>query len=368
MRTCLVIAALFMAQPIAAEAQRSIDIERFRPAVDADGFIGINGTSMPGPWQWNVSFWLNYSKKPLRASIGGEQTDLIRHRLGGDLAMQLGLGGRFALALNLPVVLHQNGFGRVPDGGPAIGSQAFGDPRITARIRVLGQPSAERRERRDGPGLALQGSVTLPLGDENAYAGEGAATFDVQAIGDFRVFGVAAGLMIGFRHRFETETIGPVTFRDELLYGIGINMPVPILEGLGVRLELRGALDAGFGGGAIRRSLENDYAITYARAGVTYFVGTGFSMSSGPGTPSVRAMAGLSWAPRAHDDDADLDGIPDRVDECPHLPEDFDDFQDEDGCTDPDNDNDFVPDVDDRCPLEASDEDNDADEDGCNDR
>lgn len=367
MRICFAIAALFLALPNAAEAQRSIDIERFRPAVDADGFIGINGTSMPGPWQWNVGLWLNYSNQPLRATIAGEETDLIRHRLGGDLMMQVGIGGRFALALNLPVVLHQNGFGDVPDGGPAIASQAFGDPRLTARVRVLGRPSAERRERRDGPGLALQGSVTLPFGDENAYAGEGAATFDVQAIGDFRVFGIAAGLMVGFRHRFETETIGPLTFRDELLYGIGINVPVPILEGLGVRLELRGALDAGFGGGAIRRALENDYAITYERAGVTYSIGTGFSMSSGPGTPSVRAMAGLSWAPRAHDDDADLDGIPDRIDECPHLPEDFDDFEDEDGCSDPDNDNDFVPDVDDRCPLEASDEDNDADEDGCND-
>lgn len=367
MRICLVLAALFVALPNAAEAQRSIDIERFRPAADSDGFIGINGSAMPGPWQWNVGFWLNYSKEPLTAVIGGEQTDLIRHRLGGDLVMQMGLGGRFALALDLPVVLHQNGFGRVPDGGPAIASQAFGDPRITARARVLGRPSAERRERRDGPGLALQGTVTLPLGDENAYAGEGAATVEVQAVGDFRVFGIAAGLMVGFRHRFETETIGPLTFRDELLYGIGINVPVPILEGLGVRLELRGALDAGFGGGAIRRALESDYAITYERAGVMYFLGTGFSMSSGPGTPSVRGMAGLSWAPRAHDDDADLDGIADRIDECPHLPEDFDGFEDEDGCSDPDNDNDFVPDVDDRCPLEPSDEDNDADEDGCND-
>ncbi len=48
--------------------------------------------------------------------------------------------------------------------------------------------------------------------------------------------------------------------------------------------------------------------------------------------------------------DRDGDGYKDDVDKCPDQPEDFDDFQDEDGCPDPDNDNDGVLDVDDRCP------------------
>ena len=51
--------------------------------------------------------------------------------------------------------------------------------------------------------------------------------------------------------------------------------------------------------------------------------------------------------------DHDADGIPDVEDKCPLLPEDIDQFQDEDGCPDPDNDNDGVKDVDDQCPLEA---------------
>ncbi len=51
--------------------------------------------------------------------------------------------------------------------------------------------------------------------------------------------------------------------------------------------------------------------------------------------------------------DTDGDGIPDRDDKCPTLPEDFDGFQDEDGCPDPDNDGDGVLDVDDLCPNEA---------------
>jgi OOP family OmpA-OmpF porin len=48
--------------------------------------------------------------------------------------------------------------------------------------------------------------------------------------------------------------------------------------------------------------------------------------------------------------DKDGDGITDDVDACPDEPEDFDGFEDEDGCPDPDNDGDGVLDVDDRCP------------------
>jgi outer membrane protein OmpA-like peptidoglycan-associated protein len=67
------------------------------------------------------------------------------------------------------------------------------------------------------------------------------------------------------------------------------------------------------------------------------------------------------------DEDNDEDGLLDPVDECPNDPEDFDDFEDEDGCPDPDNDQDEILDVDDECPLDPEDYDGDADEDGCPD-
>jgi outer membrane protein OmpA-like peptidoglycan-associated protein len=65
--------------------------------------------------------------------------------------------------------------------------------------------------------------------------------------------------------------------------------------------------------------------------------------------------------------DNDGDGIDDTVDECPDLAEDFDGFQDEDGCPDLDNDGDGIPDVDDRCPNEPEDFDGFEDSDGCPD-
>ncbi|HJZ87409.1 MAG TPA: OmpA family protein, partial [Polyangia bacterium] len=65
--------------------------------------------------------------------------------------------------------------------------------------------------------------------------------------------------------------------------------------------------------------------------------------------------------------DRDGDGIKDDVDQCPDDPEDFDDFEDEDGCPDPDNDKDGIPDVDDLCPNEPEDKDGFEDADGCPD-
>lgn len=67
------------------------------------------------------------------------------------------------------------------------------------------------------------------------------------------------------------------------------------------------------------------------------------------------------------DYDNDLDGIPDLEDTCPLAAEDYDGFADSDGCPDPDNDLDGILDINDDCPDEAEDMDGFLDEDGCPD-
>ncbi len=64
--------------------------------------------------------------------------------------------------------------------------------------------------------------------------------------------------------------------------------------------------------------------------------------------------------------DADGDGYLDPDDKCPNEPENFNGYQDEDGCPDdPDTDGDGIPDSLDACVLEAEDKDGYLDEDGC---
>jgi outer membrane protein OmpA-like peptidoglycan-associated protein len=71
----------------------------------------------------------------------------------------------------------------------------------------------------------------------------------------------------------------------------------------------------------------------------------------------------------AHTDlpDRDGDGIPDDQDKCPDRPEDFDGFEDQDGCPDIDNDLDGVLDIADKCPNVAETYNGFEDDDGCPD-
>ena len=81
------------------------------------------------------------------------------------------------------------------------------------------------------------------------------------------------------------------------------------------------------------------------------------------GNPRARAFIGIIFEPNIGDRDGD--GYKDDVDACPSEPEDFDDFEDADGCPEPDNDKDGILDEDDKCPLNPEDKDEFEDEDGC---
>jgi outer membrane protein OmpA-like peptidoglycan-associated protein len=65
--------------------------------------------------------------------------------------------------------------------------------------------------------------------------------------------------------------------------------------------------------------------------------------------------------------DRDGDHIPDDKDQCPDRPEDYDGFQDADGCPDIDNDNDGILDQFDKCPNVPETYNGYQDEDGCPD-
>jgi outer membrane protein OmpA-like peptidoglycan-associated protein len=81
--------------------------------------------------------------------------------------------------------------------------------------------------------------------------------------------------------------------------------------------------------------------------------------------PSYALVANLGWSGVLVAADDDKDGIPDKEDLCPKEKEDFDGFQDMDGCPEPDNDGDSIPDALDKCPMQPEDVDGFEDQDGC---
>lgn len=83
--------------------------------------------------------------------------------------------------------------------------------------------------------------------------------------------------------------------------------------------------------------------------------------------PQYRFVASIGWAGYILPQDKDKDGIKDNEDRCPEVPEDFDGFEDGDGCPEYDNDQDGIPDSLDRCPNDKEDMDGFEDADGCPD-
>src|SRR5690606_22292816 len=83
-------------------------------------------------------------------------------------------------------------------------------------------------------------------------------------------------------------------------------------------------------------------------------------ISTGYQGADLRMFLGFIFEPSIGDRDGD--GYLDDEDQCPDDPEDFDNFEDDDGCPDPDNDKDGILDVDDRCPNIPEDFDGDQDD------
>jgi len=278
--------------------------------------------------------------------------------------------------------------------------QGIGDISLLPKLRIL-NPS------RTVVGISIIPGVILPTGDKKKFLGEGQLIFQPQAIfeaewGGHGVF--RSAINIGARLR----TKGASEFRDtadnfnrpvmqhnpadgspivgtnivsntnmgvkagnELLAGLGLSWGVvPFIFDVVAELYTFTGLDSkkltfnsdgsvassssmGPGGEALVGFKAYLAPNSFFEAGGGYGV-----IPTSYGTSQGRFFAGIVFEPGSGDRDGD--GYKDDVDKCPDDPEDFDEFDDEDGCPDPDNDQDGIPDVQDKCPNEPGPRENDG--------
>jgi hypothetical protein len=111
-------------------------------------------------------------------------------------------------------------------------------------------------------------------------------------------------------------------------------------------------------------------AVVHFRNGIDLMGAVDISLQSDtpprelPHLPDWRLTLGLTYRLGLALGDKDRDGIDQKKDQCPDVAEDFDGYQDEDGCPDLDNDGDGVPDEVDLAPDLAEDRDGFEDDDG----
>lgn len=387
----LVTTALVLASaPMPAHAD-GIDLNRYGASETVvDGFA-LSRPDDLGDGRFGVVLHLDYANDPLvlelrRGSAGSENAAVVSDELVAHVNLAVGLWSRLILFGGVDAVLLMQGDSYV-DPTTMVRTETadgtgLGDGRLGARVRLAG-------EREDVAALALQFTVTLPIGGAVAsnqhYSGEESVTALPELLFELRPGPLRLTFNLGSRIRKDADLGAGDSLADELVYGLGATLPLAKdvvdlhLEGYGTTsLADFGKREASplEGLGGFKFWLSKDLALGIAG-------GTG--LVRGIGAPDFRIVGTFGWVtpeaeeppppkreplpakPRPTPTDRDGDGLLDVHDKCPDDAEDKDDFEDEDGCPDPDNDSDGVLDTSDTCPTDPEDKDEFADEDGCPD-
>jgi OmpA-OmpF porin, OOP family len=368
------------------------DTHLFRPAVDSKGFFSVNGSRILGANDISFGLVLDYGRSLMRVrdeardpADGVACTDdvncvgvraLVPDSFQGTFSFNYGIANKAVVGLSLPVVLASGSpaFNIGPEPGTlydsvALDSQGLSWVALHAKLRLT------RIEETLGLALLLQGG--LPVGSRSHnLVGEPGAWFWPQAVADYQ-FGATGRFKLGVNAGFRWHSQGGDTqfaanqleegqFRNGNLLTGQVGFAWRALEAL----DLVGETYATY--------LLDDFSNSKQKfsqeyiGGIKLFIERNSYLMMGAGSRAystgfeaadVRLLLGFVFEPSIGDRDGD--GYTDDQDECPDDPEDFDGFEDGDGCPDPDNDKDGILDVDDACPDIPEDFDGDQDEDGC---
>jgi len=382
-----IVASIVGASALAlAEPAGNIDLNVFRPAMDSRGYLTVNASQVLGDKELSFGLGsLDWGHGLLKLEGNGNTyaiQDIISATLIGAFGLHVG-PAELEFGASVPFTIMSGDRG--PDVGDMqykIDGQGLGNIGLHFKTRFL------KTSRAPHVGLGVIASLYLPttnptdrfLGEAKAGATGTDSKLVPQIVGILdKEFGrtgalrvsLNAGIRIRSKETFTNNDAGDdnapvtnesVTVGSEVPYGFGVAYAIS-RQKFDLVGEVYGSLPLGD---------HEHYQPLEALAGVKLYLARNSFLSLGAGrgllpdkgaNPDFRAMIGIVFEPNIGDRDGD--GIKDDVDKCPDEPEDFDGFQDEDGCPDPDNDHDGIPDIDDKCPDIPENRNGVDDEDGC---
>jgi OmpA-OmpF porin, OOP family len=373
--------------PARAEPAGNIDLNVFRPAMDSRGYLTVNASQVLGHKELSFGLGsLDWGSGLLKLDANGNTysiDNIISATLIGAFGVHVG-PVELELGASIPFLIMSGDRGPDRDDQQfKLDGQGIGNIGVHLKTRFL------KTSRRPNVGLGVIASLYLPttsptdrfLGEaEGNPGGTASGKLVPQIVGILdKEFGrtgrlrmaINGGIRLRSTETFTNSDAGDngapvtntsVTVGAEIPFGFAVAYALA-RQRFDLVAEVYGALPLG--------DSEN-YMPLEALGGVKLYLARNSFLSLGAGrglipdegaNPDFRAMIGIVFEPNIGDRDGD--GIKDDVDKCPDDPEDFDGFEDEDGCPDPDNDRDGIPDVDDKCPDIPEDRDGIDDEDGC---
>ncbi len=403
---CLVTCALLVAVSRPARAQdlagprapeslnpSGADTHLFRPAVDSKGFFSVNGSRILGAGDVSFGLVLDYGRNLLRTADGREDpaeglecsedpvclgaSALVQDSFQGTFNANYGLGNVGVVGIAIPLVLATGdpmfGIGASDDPGDTYNTVAL-DSQGISWIQLHGKLRITRIEETLGLGIVVQGGIPIGNRAHNLVSEPGLWAWP-QAIVDYQ-FGATGRFKVAANFGYRFHAGDNSAFAASMLEEGQFRYGDLLTSQLGVSWRALDYLDlvAETYGTYLLDDFSDDkqkFSQEYA-GGIKLFIernsylmmGAGHRIqSTGFEAADLRLLLGFVFEPSIGDRDGD--GYQDDQDACPDKPEDFDGFEDEDGCPDPDNDQDGILDVDDACPDIPEDFDGDEDADGC---
>ncbi|TMQ21213.1 MAG: OmpA family protein [Deltaproteobacteria bacterium] len=359
-----------LAAPAAAQPAGNVTLDPFRPAIDSRGYLTVNASQVLGDRELSFGLGsLDWGHHLLQLDADGKSysiDDMITATLIAAVGLHAG-PAELELGASLPlrIMSGSRGPGILADPGTPNSGKTFGvDGQGLGNVGLHLKARLASTSRGPHIGIGVIGSLYLPTIDpKNRFLGETQWVPQLVGVVDKELgrerrlrLSFNGGIRLRKTTTFTNSDPGPlmapvtgrsITVGSELPFGVGVAYALAP-QRFDVVGEVFGAVPLGAHQSYQPLEVLGGVKLYLARNSfLTLGLGRGLLADQGA-NPDMRAFIGIVFEPNVGDRDGD--GIKDDLDRCPDAPEDFDGFQDADGCPDPDNDRDSIPDVDDKCP------------------
>lgn len=315
------VAATTTAGTSAFAQEKGFAVDRFDPAERGSDWFTAEALDLRGHGRFAAGALADYNRNALVATTNGEvRSSIVANQLVLNLGGNVVLFDRLRLGLNAPIAAYASGTTVATESQTFSSPQttAFGDLRVTSDVRLFGEYGAPIT-------MAVGAAVYLPTGSRSAYMSDGDVRFTPRALAAGKIGFFEWSARAGYAFRSEQTQIQSFGVGSELVFGAAAGVRF-YREKILVGPELFGgmpAFDPDFG-----KRTNGLEALLGAHAKISDSVrasaGVGTGLTTGFGTPGLRALMGLEWAPghepaRVPPQDHDDDGIADASDACPET-------------------------------------------------
>lgn len=301
---------LTLLSPLLAQEYTDLPgVQLFRPTIDGGQTLWVDDTVIAED-QFQTRTLLHYTQDPLAyRNPKGEEIVLIGDVMQLDVMAGYGLG-KFRIGAAIPVLLTSNG-----DAG---GGSGLGDVRVDGKVALLNH--------QDNPiGLGLDLRLGLPTASVEGL-GEGGLSWEGTLLIDHAAGPALLVAAVGARGGPQV-TLANLTWDEQLVYRFGGGWSLS--DAAGLSLELAGQSSLSDPSNVAGNPMDV-LAGTWFRpndGGLVLRGGVGKGLTDGIGSPRLRAMLGVEWAPTPKTRPTTTDAA------CPA--EDMDGWKDKDGCAEP---------------------------------